>query len=304
MRRARITYEGAFHHAMNRGINGDDIFPGSKSKAIFLELLEETARKLKIRILAYCIMDNHYHLILENSSGRMSDFFLQLNGQYGMIFRKLNGEQGYVFQSRYKSTLLQEDSYLRMAIKYVLLNPVRAGLVANCFEYIWSSATEYFKEKTSGIVDSQFVNELFSSKDDFLNFLALKPTEELQPRITRYGSILGSEAFEKLALEKYDRRKKKLSLGGKRTGDFEPIFNPMEKVIWEFEKKIGYSIEQIDVSSYTGKRLRGDLLIRLKDISGLTYTEINEIPPFDTVKYISLGKLYKDAKRRKTKANP
>ncbi len=74
MRRARITYEGALHHAMNRGINGDDIFVGSKSKTTFLDLMQDTARKLKIRILAYCIMDNHYHLILENSSGRMSDF--------------------------------------------------------------------------------------------------------------------------------------------------------------------------------------------------------------------------------------
>ena len=91
MRRARITYEGAFHHAMNRGLNGDTIFSGNKSKVIFLDLMEETARDLKIRILAYCIMDTHYHLILENSSGRMSDFFLQLNGQYGMNYRKIHG---------------------------------------------------------------------------------------------------------------------------------------------------------------------------------------------------------------------
>ena len=155
MRRARITYEGAFHHAMNRGINGDDIFSGGKSKSMFLDLMEETARKLKIRILAYCVMGNHYHLILENSSGRMSDFFLQLNGQYGMIFRKLTGEHGYVFQGRYKSTLIQEDSYLRTAIRYALLNPVRAGLVMKFDNYIWSSANEYFTEKTSDLVDSR-----------------------------------------------------------------------------------------------------------------------------------------------------
>lgn len=91
MRRARITYEGAFHHAMNRGINGDAILAGSKSKTMFLDVMQSTASNLKIKILAYCIMDNHYHLILENSSGRMSDFFRQLNGNYGMIYRKLYG---------------------------------------------------------------------------------------------------------------------------------------------------------------------------------------------------------------------
>ena len=101
MRRARITYEGAFHHAMNRGINGDNIFAGSKSKKMFLDIMEGTAKNLKIKILTYCIMANHYHLILENSSGRMSDFFRQLNGNYGMIYRKLYGEHGYVFQGRY-----------------------------------------------------------------------------------------------------------------------------------------------------------------------------------------------------------
>jgi REP element-mobilizing transposase RayT len=290
---------------MNRGINGDDIFSGNKSKSMFLDLMEDTVRKLKIRILAYCIMNNHYHLILENSSGRMSDFFLQLNGQYGMMFRKLNGEHGYVFQGRYKSTLIQEDSYLRTAIRYALLNPVRAGLVMKFDHYIWSSAKEYFTEKPSGIVDSEFVNELFSGKEDFLEFMSLNPTEELRPRLTKYGEILGSEEFEKSALEKYDRRKRTLSLGWKRTDDQEPIFNPVEKVIWEFEQKLGYPVEELDVSSHTGKRLRGELLIHLKDISGLKYSEIIEIPPFDTLKYVSLGKLYRDAKRRiKTESVP
>jgi REP element-mobilizing transposase RayT len=260
--------------------------------------MEGTARKLKIRILAYCIMDNHYHLILENSSGRMSDFFLQLNGQYGMMYRKLNGEQGYVFQSRYKSTLIQADSYLRQAIRYALLNPVRARLVVKFDNYLWSSANEYFTEKNSGIVDSQFVNELFSCKEDFLGFMALNPTEELRPRLTKYGEILGSEDFEKSALEKYDRRKKTLSLGWKRTDDLDPIFNPVEKVIWEFEQKIGQSVEELDRSSHTGKRLRGELLIRLKDIAGMKYSEIIEIPPFDSLKFVSLGKLYRDAKKR------
>jgi putative transposase len=68
MKRVRITYEGAFHHVMNRGINDEDIFCPGKCKTHFLDYLETYSRKLKIRIFAYCIMDNHYHLVLENSS--------------------------------------------------------------------------------------------------------------------------------------------------------------------------------------------------------------------------------------------
>jgi len=80
MRRVRLTFEGAYHHAMNRGINGEEIFAQNQNKFQFLDLLKESSNKFKIRIPAYCLMKNHYHLILENSSGKISDFFRYLNG--------------------------------------------------------------------------------------------------------------------------------------------------------------------------------------------------------------------------------
>jgi REP element-mobilizing transposase RayT len=73
MKRVRITWEGAFHHVINRGINGEEIFSGHRTKSQFLDFLEEYSKKMRIRIISYCIMNNHYHLILENSSGRMSN---------------------------------------------------------------------------------------------------------------------------------------------------------------------------------------------------------------------------------------
>jgi hypothetical protein len=82
------------------------------------------------------------------------------------------------------------------------------------------------------------------------------------------------------------------------------FFEPVEKVIWEFEKKIGEEIEDINVNNHAGKRLRGELLVRLKDLCGLTYAEINKIAPFDNLKQGSLGKLYMDAKARLKKNDP
>ncbi len=79
MRRERITYPGAFHHVMNRGYNGNHIFEGNKNKSQFLDYLEWAAKQMKIRLFAYCVLDNHYHLVMENSSGRMSDFAKLLN---------------------------------------------------------------------------------------------------------------------------------------------------------------------------------------------------------------------------------
>lgn len=91
MRRIRVTYPGAFHHVMNRGYDGNDIFFGHKNKSRFLDYLLDASKIMRIRIFAYCVMDNHYHMVLENTTGRMSDYLRLLNGNYGMYYRKLIG---------------------------------------------------------------------------------------------------------------------------------------------------------------------------------------------------------------------
>ncbi len=78
MRKSRFTFPGAYHHLMGRGIGGEDIFLDNKFKEYFLFNLKEESGKYKIKLFTYCIMDNHYHLILQNSSGRMSDFMRRI----------------------------------------------------------------------------------------------------------------------------------------------------------------------------------------------------------------------------------
>jgi len=304
MKRVRITYEGAYHHAMNRGINDEAIFSGSKNKIQFLDYLKACSRNLKIRIFAYCILDNHYHLILENSSGRMSDFFRELNGIYGMYYRKMNGGTGYIFQNRYKSTLIQDDSYLQVAIAYVLLNPVRAGIVKNYADYHWSSANEYFTNKASELVDNDFVEGLFQSERNLVDFVYSRLPLDFTnfPLVqTKYGMLLGKPEFMETAMSKFNRRQEGDSLGVKRVEDL--FYEPVEKVIWEFESKIGMRIEDINVNTHSGKRLRSELLVRLKDGAGLKYVEIIDIPPFTQLRLSSLGKLYLDSKNRLRKGN-
>lgn len=107
MRRVRLTYKGAYHHIMSRGIRGEDIFFDDGAKIYFLKTLQDRVKNQRIRIFAYCLMDNHYHLILQNSTGKMSEFIKGLSGQYEMYYRKRVGCKGYVFQDRFKSTLIQ-----------------------------------------------------------------------------------------------------------------------------------------------------------------------------------------------------
>lgn len=297
MRRARVTYQGAYHHVMNRGYDGKPIFKGIKEKENFLTLLKSYSENLKIRVFSYCMMDNHYHLILENSSGRMSDFLKQLNGNYASSYRGKYGGKGYVFQGRFESTLIQDDSYLISSIAYGLNNPVRAGLVKNFLKYEWSSASQYFSNsKNPDIVDTSYVEGLFEDKINLTNAVNNSNKKSLPVFGTRVGKIIGSKDFVSTAMGKFDRRNDIESIEGKRINDI--YFEPVEKVYMEFEKKYKIKVEEIDTTTYSGSKLRGELLFNLRDKSGLKYTEIAKIDLFSDIKLHSLGQLYKRTKLR------
>ncbi len=279
---------------MNRSIRGEKIFFDNKSRAHFIALLEEKIDLLKQRVLAYCLMDTHYHLILQNTSGRLSDFMGQLNGQFGMYFRKRVGGAGYVFQSRFKSTLIQEDRYLQMAIIYVLLNPVRKTWVTSPWEYEWSSIGEYFKGVDSRLVDNRFVEELFETKANMKERLAEWVNIELPVSDTRFGEVVGDGDFVDSAVKRFDPRKEVGKSDGSEMDDRK--FEDAARLIKCFEAEKGLKIEEIDTGNHQGKALRAELLVLLKDKAGLTYSEIVTLPLFGSLKYSSLGKLYRRAK--------
>jgi REP element-mobilizing transposase RayT len=301
MRRARVTYSGAIHHVMNRGHGGEEIFEGIKNKVQFLDFLEDLSGRLKIRIIAYCIMNNHFHMILENTSGKLSEFMKRLNGLYGMYYRKESGGKGYVFQNRYHSTLIDTDAYLLHAIAYLLRNPVRAGIVKCAEDYKWSSIGAYYSDKGEGIVDAEFVNELFGTKSELISAIHTKGVYELPVRPTKYGEVLGGKAFLEEAIKKYDRRARPTdqSQGAQRSDD--GYFDPIEKIIMEFEKKSGKKIEEIDTNTYEGKRQRAKFLVLLKDKSGLTYKEISKFDIFSGLNFDSLRSIYRNMRKRELK---
>jgi REP element-mobilizing transposase RayT len=285
---------------MNRGHEGIDIFYGNKNKNKFLDYLTDAGKKFRIRIFAYTVMNNHYHLVLENSSGKMSEFMKWLNGQYGAYYRTVTGGKGYVFQERFKSTLIEKDAYLFQSIAYLLRNPVRAGIVKNAEDYIWSSIKAYYSKTNSNdeIVDFEFVNELLRTKEELLSAIYKSSENKLPVRTTRYGDVLGSEDFLKSAISKYDRRKRPSaqSPGSQRKDDKN--FEPVEKVIWEFENLKKIIIDDIDVTTQNGKRQRGELLVRLKDRAGLTYKEISQFDVFSDVHLDTLRDIYRRMKAK------
>ncbi len=299
MRQARITYEGAIHHVMSRGYNGFPIFKTDIEKDKLLELFENNAEKCKISILSYCIMDNHYHLIIQNSSGKMPEFFRKVNGEFANFYRRKNGGRGYVFQDRYKSILIQDDSYLLVVIAYVLNNPVRARITENFLVYKWSSGSMYFKNKETKLIDFAFVEELFSNIIEFKEFVSATDIDQLPTIKTEIGKIIGGEEFYIESLEKFNRRKEGESLEGIRSED--QYYELVEKIYYEFKRKYGIDPDKLKTNTFEGKRLRGIFLINLKDRGGLTYREIKEFGIFADIKFNSMGKMYRDAIKRNDK---
>ena len=152
------------------------------------------------------------------------------------------------------------------------------------------------------IVDAEFVNQLFGSKETLLGNLASVGNRELSVRMTKHGAVLGSENFLKLALKKHNRRQRptEQSKGVQRKN--ERFFDPVEKVLWEFKNIHGIDPDDIDTGTWAGKRLRGELLLKLKDVAGLKYKEIAEMNVFSNLGFASLRDLYRRTKQGKGKA--
>jgi putative transposase len=135
----RIEYVGAFYHVTSRGNRRKSIFRGEQDRTSFLEILYKITQRYHWRCHAYCLMDNHYHLVIETPEGNLSRGMRQLNGVYTMFFNRWHRTVGHVFQGRYKAILVEEDSYLLKVCRYVVLNPVRAGMAKRPEDWGWSS---------------------------------------------------------------------------------------------------------------------------------------------------------------------
>ncbi|KQC15045.1 MAG: hypothetical protein APR63_04590 [Desulfuromonas sp. SDB] len=296
MRRARFTYTGAYHHVISRGIDGKIIFPNDMYKFTFLKLLEEKSTKLKIRIFAFCLMNNHYHLVLENSSGKLSDFMKQLNSHYAQYFRHFEKSKGYLFQGRFKSLLIQDDSYLKTVIAYVMLNPVRANIVKNPYDYRWSSINFYFN-KDSNLLDNSLIEDMFENKEMFQHYIYSMVGTNLPEISTRMGKFIGDISYKEVNQLLFERRKYNSESKRRRLIDYS--FKTPDKVIEEFEKEFDIKISELSSHSRIGKKLRNELLVRLKDQSGLKYSEILKFNIFKNLKLSSLSTIYKRHKNNK-----
>ncbi len=135
----RIEYDGALYHVTSRGNERKAIFRDDEDRLRFLDTLQKVNERYNWICHGYCLMSNHYHLIIETPDGNLSHGMRQINGLYTQLFNKRHNRVGHIFQGRYKAILIQKESHLLEASRYVVLNPVRAKAVKEPDEWEWSS---------------------------------------------------------------------------------------------------------------------------------------------------------------------
>jgi len=142
-RKPRIHIEGAFYHVMLRGNAGQNIFNSPAHFLAFEELIEEGVERFGHRIHAYCWMKNHVHLAIEAGQQPLSKVIQNVSFRYTRWFNKKENQSGHLFQGRFKAILIEEDQYLLELVRYIHLNPVRAGITKYPEEYLWNSHNTY-----------------------------------------------------------------------------------------------------------------------------------------------------------------
>jgi REP element-mobilizing transposase RayT len=180
----RVHIPGALYHVMSRGNARQEIFLGPEDYEHFLERLSITTARFLVRCRAYCLMRNHFHLLLEPNQFSLSRMMQQLNSSYSQWFNRRHGRVGHVLQGRFKALLIDRDDYFRRVLRYIALNPVRARVVRHPAEWPWSSHCA-----TAGLVAPVDVLAL----DDVWN--AFDPVDHRRAQ-QLYADFVGTDAAD------------------------------------------------------------------------------------------------------------
>lgn len=197
----RLEFPGAIYHVTSRGSEQQVIFTDAEDRTFFLDTLARVAKRFHWICHAYCLMDNHYHLVIETLEGKLSIGMRQLNGIYTQHFNLRHGFEGPVMQGRFKAILVERDSFLLEMCRYVVLNPLRTRTAKSPEKYAWSSY-----RATAGLADApeflstewvlrQFAKQKKTAEKRYQEFVAEGVAGENPWLHLRKQILLGSEEF-------------------------------------------------------------------------------------------------------------
>ncbi len=257
-RKARIDIKDYYYHIIARGQRKNPLFFSNKDFDFFIELLDKQLTKYDIKVYAFCLMKNHYHLLVKRNNDSLEKFFKNLHTKYAIYFNRKYKLVGHVFQGRYKSFIILNEKYLYALLKYIHNNPIKAKIVNRIGDYKYSSYNFYKNNKQSILKNIHQVN-ILNNRDkirieDYINNKEMYIGEEVQykkiqkRKLGREKGISIEKRQEKKKIQKdYEKLCEKFSVNilikdkkYKRDKDRERY----NKIIYQLERK-GYTKAEI-----------------------------------------------------------
>ena len=271
----RIEYTDAWYHVMSRARKGQDAFPAREDLDAFIELIKETSKIFDMRIAAYCLISTHYHLLIQTPGANLSRCMRHINGVYTQRYNLRNGCDGTLFRGRYKSILVDADTYLLELVRYIHRNPLRAGIVDNLNDYRWSSHQGYISRAKEWMwLHKNYVLDMFSKDkrlqiNAYKKFISTEDSAEIMQHYSKMNtpSMLGSDKFIEWVRDRYPKQKKGKEIPESRS--FCPEIIDIKKAVCNHYKiaeadllksKRGVENEARDLAIYMLRFIRGERL--------------------------------------------
>jgi len=291
----RLSFENAVYHITSRGNRREQIFYNDEDRKRFLEKINETCLKYSFICFAYCLMDNHYHLFLQTLLPNLSEGMHYLNTSYTNWFKARHKIVGVVFQGRYKSLIVDENSYGVYLSAYIHLNPYRAGIVKDLREYLWSSYLDYVDgEKTSVRLDTSLIlkhfdNDLETARRKYEAYVIENHMMENPLKDSYKGIVLGGNAFIQSIKERVGKIGNKREVPETKSLTAYTTEEIIQKVMAEFS----ISREEI-FNKKRGNFFRQMTLYLLKQGTLMSLKEIGELFQMDYAAVSQACKRYEE----------
>ena len=203
----RIDWNG-YHHVIMRGVGKQILFEETEDYRFFLNRVRKFTKETGVAVCTYCLMENHVHMLLHDSGGNTTAFMQRLGVSYARYFNEKYDRVGHLFQDRFKSEIVDSESYFCTVVRYILRNPEKAG-ICPAQAYRWSSFAE---NKMNEFVELDLIREIFSSRNAFDEYVTTDNTDDCmefegKPRDQRALQLIRNEFNVKSGTEiqRYDR---------------------------------------------------------------------------------------------------